>query len=113
MKYITTNVFNLLDCKQLSLYNMRRQTSSYKGVCMKQICYNNEDMREFIKENKLTVKKFCEMCDISWSQYRRIVNDDNVYIISLYKVSRVLKIPFSEMVKVDDSEIFKDIELYK
>lgn len=80
---------------------------------MKQRCYNYAVMKAYIKEKGITIKRFCEICNISYSQYRRILNDDDVYVSVLYKVSRVLKIPFCEMFRIDDSEAFDCVELYK
>lgn len=79
---------------------------------MKQRHFNYKVMQDYIKENNMTIKKFCEECNISYSQYRRILNDDNVYISALFRVSRFLKVPFCEMFRIDDS-VENRVELYK
>ena len=74
-----------------------------RGGNMKQRYFNYKVMQNYIKENNLTIKKFCDMSNITYYQYRQIVKDDlNVFISVLYKVARTLKIPFSEMFKVED-----------
>lgn len=54
---------------------------------------DTEKIKEFIFENKLTKKKFCEMCKISVSTLNKILNDQtNVGIIAIFKICRVMKI---------------------
>lgn len=79
---------------------------------MKKRCYNYKVIKDYIKQQGITIKEFCERCNISYGQYRRILNDDNVYISALFRVSRFLKIPFCEMFSVEDCDTFEDVELY-
>lgn len=68
---------------------------------MKKRCFNYQIMQSYIKEKGLTIKRFCEMCGITYYQYRQIVKDDvNIYISALFRVSVVIGIPFYEMFKV-------------
>ena len=76
-------------------------------------CYNHKVIKDYIKDNRITIKKFCQRCNISYGQYRRILNDDDVYVSVIIKIMLILKIPFGEMFKVDDCDMFAGVELYK
>ena len=55
-------------------------------------------IENFIKENNLSKRKFCEMCKISQSTLNKIMtNSENFRIIALFKIARVLKIQVFEM----------------
>ena len=57
-----------------------------------------ELIENFIKENKLSKSKFCEMCKISQSTLNKIMtSNENFRIIALFKIARVLKIQVFEM----------------
>ena len=65
---------------------------------MKQRHFNYKVMQNYIKEKGITIKKFCEMCKITYYQYRQVVKDDiKVFVSVLYKISLVVDIPFCEM----------------
>lgn len=57
-----------------------------------------ELIKNFIKENKLSKSKFCEMCKISQSTLNKIMtSNENFRIIALFKIARVLKIQVYQM----------------
>ena len=57
-----------------------------------------ELIENFIKDNNLSKRKFCEMCKISQSTLNKIMtNSENFRIIALFKIARVLKIQVFEM----------------
>lgn len=79
---------------------------------MKKRVYNQKVIQDYIKENGMTIKKFCQMCDISYSQYRKILNDDDVYVSTIIKIIVIAKIPFYKMFEVDEEDMFSGVELY-
>ena len=80
---------------------------------MKQRYYNHKVILNYMEGNEISINKFCKMCKISHNQYKRILNDDNVNIAVLYRISQVLAIPFYEMFIVENYNMFSGIELYK
>ena len=57
-----------------------------------------ELIENFIKDNNLSKSKFCEMCKISQSTLNKIMtNSENLKIIALFKIARVLKIQVYHM----------------
>ena len=80
---------------------------------MKHRYYNHKVIQDYIKERKLTIKKFCGLCKISYNQYKGILNDNNVRIDVLYRIAQVLAIPFYEMFIVENYNRFSGVELYK
>lgn len=74
--------------------------------------YNHKAIKDYIKRRGITIKKFCELCDISYTQYRRVLDDKDVYASILVKIVVVLKIPFSEIYKIDECDMFEGVELY-
>lgn len=51
----------------------------------------------YIDTHHITRKEFCEQCGISLSTFYRIVNGRNFKIPALYKISKVLDVPFYMM----------------
>lgn len=80
---------------------------------MKKRVYNQKVIQDYIKDNGITIKKFCQICGISYSQYRKILNDDDVYVSTIIKIIVIAKIPFHKMFEVDECDMFADVELYK
>ena len=62
---------------------------------------NTQLIENYIKENGLSKTKFCKICNISLSTYKRIMTDKNVRINALFRISRVLKIPFYQIFNSD------------
>lgn len=56
-----------------------------------------ELINNYLKENKLSKSKFCEPCKIYPSTLKRILNNENVSLISVFKVSKVLKVKIHQM----------------
>jgi len=52
------------------------------------ICkFNIEFFDNFLKENHLTKKEFCKKCGISVSSLRKIYNQENVHMRTIYKIA--------------------------
>lgn len=43
---------------------------------------------DYIKENNLTRKEFCEQCDINLSTFYRIINNKNNKLIPMIKIAK-------------------------
>ena len=57
-----------------------------------------ELIENFIKENNLSNSKFCKICKISQSTLNKIMtNSENLRIVALFKIARVLKIKVYQM----------------
>ena len=68
---------------------------------MKKVYLDGRIMQEYIKANKLTIKKFCEMCNIKYYNYRQIMKNDTKVLISvLFNVVETIGVPLSEIVKI-------------
>lgn len=68
---------------------------------MKQVSYNYKAVQDYINQKGITIKKFCQMCNISYSQYRRIATNKNVHVGALYRVALTLNIPFYKIFDVE------------
>ena len=51
-----------------------------------------ELIEQYLKENKLSKAKFCKRCKISPSTLTRILNNQNVRLLALFRIVRVLEI---------------------
>ena len=68
---------------------------------MIKIRLNGKIVRDYIKDNNLTIKKFCEMCDIKYYNYRQIMkNDTNILTSILFKVIDTMGVGFGDIVKI-------------
>jgi len=68
---------------------------------MKEIYLDGKIMQDYIKVNNLTIKKFCEMCNIKYYNYRQIMKNDTKVLISvLFNVVETIGVPLSEIVKI-------------
>ena len=70
-----------------------------KGVFyMKETKIDDSMIRVFMWKNKLTKKKFCEMCGISYAVLNKILNNKrNFYLTALLKVARVMNVELYQM----------------
>lgn len=60
--------------------------------------FNNDLINNYIKEQGLSKQKFCKMCKISVGTLNKVLlNKDNVGIIALFKIARVLNIRICEL----------------
>jgi len=52
-----------------------------------------EVIESYIKEKGISKTKFCKICKISFSTFKKILNNDrNFGIVALFKIARVMKI---------------------
>lgn len=58
-----------------------------------------ELIENFFEEHHLSKTKFCKICKISLSTLKKILNNENVNLIAVYKVSKVLGIYLHQMFK--------------
>lgn len=58
---------------------------------------NAKMIESYRKENNLSIAKFCMLCGISPSTYRRVIANKNYKIDSVYKISKILKVYLCEM----------------
>lgn len=57
-----------------------------------------EIIENYLQENNLSKTKFCKMCGISHSTFRKIMdNDSNSSLVALFKVVKVMKIHLYEI----------------
>lgn len=66
---------------------------------MNNIVYNVEMVENYIKENKLTKKAFCEKCNISVTTLYKVLNNKNVYLGTIYRIAKVIHIELKNMFK--------------
>lgn len=55
-------------------------------------------IKNFIKENGLTIAKFCELCKISPSTLYRIFNGKNFILVALFKIACIMKVRVCELI---------------
>ncbi|MCI8596421.1 MAG: helix-turn-helix transcriptional regulator [Clostridia bacterium] len=60
---------------------------------------NVELIKQYIKENKLSVKEFCKQCKVSVSTYYKIINGKNFDLIYLYRIAKRLHLSIHEIFK--------------
>lgn len=58
---------------------------------------NKSLIEKYLKANKLSKKEFCKKCKIGISTLRRVMSDKDVYLISLFRIAKKMKIPVSEL----------------
>lgn len=52
-----------------------------------------EIIENFIKENKLTITKFCKLCNISYLTYKKVMSNTLYSITPLIKIAYVIRKP--------------------
>lgn len=60
---------------------------------------NAQLILNYIKENKLTKRKFCKQCNISLYSFYKIIHDKNFNILYLFRVAKRLGIHVCEFFK--------------
>ncbi len=70
--------------------------------------YNRAMVREFMKENHLSINKFCKLCGIGVKSYYKIMNNDFDLGINVpFKICKAMKVHikyFFIEVKIDNIE---------
>ena len=56
-------------------------------------------IRNFIKENKLTIAEFCKLCKISQSTLYKIFNGKDFIVVALFKIARVMHVQVWQLIK--------------
>ena len=60
--------------------------------------FNTKLIEDFMSKNSTSKTKFCSMCRISPKTFDKIYNNDlNVGILSIYKITKTMKIHFFEI----------------
>ncbi|MDE6189690.1 MAG: helix-turn-helix domain-containing protein, partial [Clostridia bacterium] len=54
---------------------------------------NERIILNYIKENNLTIQEFCQRCKISKSTYYKIMNRENIRLLSFIKIASIIKLP--------------------
>lgn len=68
---------------------------------MNNLTFNINVIKNYLKENNLTIKKFCKICNIKYYNYRQMIkNDFNIYSNVLYKVCRTINIKLADLINV-------------
>lgn len=57
-----------------------------------------EVIEQYLRENNLSKTKFCEICKISRSTFKKIMNNENFQLIALFKIARVLNVHIHQLV---------------
>lgn len=58
---------------------------------------NTKLIISYLKDNNLSIRKFCKLCQISSSTYGRIMGKGNCRINAVFKIARVLNIRACQM----------------
>ena len=58
-----------------------------------------EVFEDYMKEHKLSKSRFCELCGISVATYNRIISRQNIRILALFKIAKVIKVEVWQMFK--------------
>lgn len=58
---------------------------------------NTVIIEDYRIKNKLTKKTFCELCQISVATYNRILKCENVHLIAIFKIAKVLNVQIHKL----------------
>lgn len=72
------------------------QPSHNRDTIMEKIV-KTELIEEYLRENKLSKAKFCKNCKISPTTLTRILNNQNVSLLAVFRITRVLGIYLNEI----------------
>lgn len=68
---------------------------------MTRLVINSKIIKDYLKENDFTIKKFCEVYNIKYYNYRQITkNDLNVRSKVLYKVCKTINVKLANFIIV-------------
>ena len=56
-----------------------------------------ELIENYIKDNQLSKTKFCKICKICPSTLKKIFNNEDVNLIALFKIARVMNIHIHQL----------------
>lgn len=66
---------------------------------MENLRFNYQIIEKYLKVNHLTIKKFCEQCNIKYYNFRQIVkNAVNIYSKVLYKICKTMNIKLADLI---------------
>lgn len=66
---------------------------------MEKYCFAGE-VRGYLQQHKITRKKFCEICGISYTHLAKLMKEDfRVPAVAVFKIARVLKKQVYELFK--------------
>lgn len=69
---------------------------------MVKINLNAKVIRDYIKEHNLTIKKFCEKCNITYYNYRQIIKNDTAILSHvLFNIIDTINVPLDAILKVE------------
>lgn len=60
---------------------------------MKKYSINMEIIKAYMKENGLSIAKFCQKCGISPSTFYRMTENKEIYLTAPFKISRTMGVP--------------------
>jgi len=67
---------------------------------MKKI-YKTILIKNFINTHNISPNAFCKLCNISYSSYKRILNQNGrVRIRNIFKITKILKVSISEFLMI-------------
>jgi len=65
------------------------------------ITFKCEIIKNYLKTNNLTIKKFCQMCEIKYYNFRQIMaNNLNVTSTVFYKICKTMNIKLKDLIIV-------------
>lgn len=66
---------------------------------MKKIDINVTLIKDYLNEHNLTVKEFCEKCEIKYYAYRQLMlGDANISVETLYRIGYITKIRMEDLI---------------
>ena len=78
--------------------------NAIKEIVMKKIFIKTELITNYIKANNLTIKQFCEVCNIKYYNYLQLMKGDgNIKIDVLYRLCKTTSIILNELVGINKS----------
>lgn len=51
----------------------------------------------YMNENGLSKTQFCKLCKISVSTFNRILNGENIRLISLFRIAKTMKVKLHQL----------------
>lgn len=68
---------------------------------MQNLTFNYEIIKDYLIENHLTIKQFCQLCNIKYYNFRQIAkNDLNVRSNVLYKICKTMNMKLRDIISV-------------